>query len=72
MYDWQQLSHRQPIELETTFLSIGQREQPDMVRSKPRVKKEKTPETTEQFVARVNSEARKRNGLKQNLKGARR
>jgi len=43
-----------------------------MVRSKPRVKKEKTPETTEQFVERINSAARKRNGLKQNLKGARR
>ena len=76
MYDWQQLSHRRPIDLEILILSIGlsigQREQPDMVRSKPRVKKEKTPETTEEFVARVNSEARKRNGLKQNLKGARR
>jgi hypothetical protein len=43
-----------------------------MVRSKPRVKKDKPIETTEQFVARINAEARKRNGLKQNLKGARR
>lgn len=43
-----------------------------MVRSKPRVKKDKPIETTEEFVARVNSEARKRNGLKQNLKRARR
>ena len=43
-----------------------------MVRSKPRVKKDKPVETTEEFVARVNSEARKRNGLKQNLKRARR
>ena len=43
-----------------------------MVRSKPRVKKEKQAETTEEFVARINAEARKRNGLKQNLKRARR
>ena len=41
-----------------------------MVKSKP--KREKPAETTEQFVARVNAEARKRNGLKKNLKGARR
>ncbi|MDE0823968.1 MAG: hypothetical protein OSB07_08385, partial [Dehalococcoidia bacterium] len=53
-----------------TFLSTGQREQQIMVKSKP--KREKTEETTEQFVARINAEARKRNGLKQNLKGARR
>ena len=43
-----------------------------MVRSKARVKKDKPVETTEEFVARINSEARKRNGLKQNLKRARR
>jgi hypothetical protein len=43
-----------------------------MVRSKPRVKKEKPAETTEEFVARINAEPRKRNGLKQNLKRARR
>ena len=60
------------IILGKTFLSTGQREQPDMVRSKPRVKKDKPVESTEEFVARINSEARKRNGLKQNLKGARR
>lgn len=53
-----------------TYLSNGQREQPIMVKSKP--KREKPAETTEQFVARVNAEARKRNGLKKNLKGARR
>jgi len=41
-----------------------------MVKSKP--KRVKPEETTEQFVARINAEARKRNGLKQNLKGARR
>jgi len=45
-------------------------EQPTMVKSKP--KREKPEETTEQFVARINAEARKRNGLKKNLKGARR
>ncbi len=43
-----------------------------MVRSKPRVKKDKPAETTEEFVKRINSEARVRNGLKQNLKRARR
>ena len=43
-----------------------------MVRSKPRVKKDKPAETTEAFVKRINSEAGVRNGLKQNLKRARR
>ena len=41
-----------------------------MVKSKTKL--EKPVETTEEFVARVNAEARKRNGLKKNLKGARR
>jgi len=43
-----------------------------MVKSKP--KKEKKEETTAEFVARMNqTEAqKKRNGLKKNLKGARR
>ncbi|MDA0263234.1 MAG: hypothetical protein O3A93_12590 [Chloroflexi bacterium] len=35
-------------------------------------KAKKAEETTEQFVERINKEARKRNGLKKNLKGARR
>ena len=43
-----------------------------MVRSKPKPKREKRAETTAEFVKRINSEARKINGLKQNLKGARR
>ena len=43
-----------------------------MVRSKPRVKREKKVETTEEFVARINAEPPKRNGLKQNLRRARR
>ena len=49
---------------------LGRGEQPIMVKSK--TKREKPVETTEEFVARVNAEARKRNGLKKNLKGARR
>ena len=43
-----------------------------MVRSRPKPKREKKIETTEEFVQRINSAARKRNGLKQNLKRARR
>ena len=44
-----------------------------MVRSKPRTKKEKPEETTAEFVARINKgSGNKRNGLKKNLKGARR
>ncbi len=41
-----------------------------MPRSKP--KKEKKVETTAEFVARINQESGKRNGLKKQLKGARR
>ena len=41
-----------------------------MARSKP--KREKREETTEEFVKRVNQQAGKRNGLKKQLKGARR
>ena len=43
-----------------------------MVRSTTKPKREKKVETTEEFVQRINAEARKRNGLKQNLKRARR
>ena len=43
-----------------------------MVRKTTKPKKEKTVETTKEFVARINSQGGKRNGLKQNLKGARR
>ena len=50
---------------------INQREAV-MVRSKPRVKREKVEETTEEFVARVNQQDGKRNGLKKQVKGARR
>ena len=41
-----------------------------MPRSKP--KKEKREETTAEFVARINQKAGKRNGLKRQVKGARR
>jgi hypothetical protein len=41
-----------------------------MARSKP--KREKPEETTAEFVKRINSEPRKLNGLKKNVKGARR
>ncbi|MED5587520.1 MAG: hypothetical protein VX581_01615 [Chloroflexota bacterium] len=58
--------------MKITFLFVEQREQAVMVRSKPRVKKDKPAETAEEFVKRINSEARVRNGLKQNLKRARR
>lgn len=43
-----------------------------MVRSKPRVKREKQEETTEEFVKRMNLPQGKRNGLKRQVKGARR
>jgi len=43
-----------------------------MVRSKPKPKREKREETTQEFVARMNLPKGKRNGLKKNLKGARR
>ena len=43
-----------------------------MVRSKPQAKQEKREETTEEFVRRMNLPKGKRNGLKKNLKGARR
>jgi hypothetical protein len=52
------------------FLFIKQREQPIMVRSKP--KREKREETTAEFVKRINEQGGKRNGLKKQLKGARR
>ena len=35
-------------------------------------KREKREETTAEFVKRINQEPRKRNGLKKNVKGARR
>ena len=41
-----------------------------MARSKP--KREKREETTAEFVKRINAQARKINGLKKQLKGARR
>jgi len=53
-----------------SFLSIRQREQPIMVRSKP--KREKPEETTAEFVKRINMPGGKRNGLKRQVKGARR
>lgn len=53
-----------------TFWSIKPREQATMVRSKP--KREKKEETTAEFVARINKPTGKRNGLKKQLKGARR
>jgi len=43
-----------------------------MVRSKPRPKREKKEESTEEFVARMSLPKGERNGLKKNLKGARR
>ncbi len=41
-----------------------------MAQTKP--KRDKAAETTEEFVARMNKQVVKRNGLKKNLKGARR
>lgn len=43
-----------------------------MAQSKPKTKREKPEETTAEFVKRINQEPRKLNGLKKNLKGARR
>ena len=43
-----------------------------MVRTTTKPKREKRVETTEEFVKRINSQGGKRNGLKKNLKGARR
>ena len=74
VYDcWSLCSGQTSIGIRTehkTYLPTWQGEQPIMVKSK--TKREKPVETTEEFVARVNAEARKRNGLKKNLKGARR
>ena len=53
-----------------SFLAFKRREQAIMARSKP--KREKKEETTEEFVKRMNLPLGKRNGLKQNLKRARR
>ena len=53
-----------------SFLFIKKREQAIMARSKP--KREKREETTAEFVKRMNLPLGKRNGLKQNLKRARR
>ncbi len=50
---------------------IKSREQAIMVRSKPKPKQEKREETLEEFVRRINQKP-KHNGLKQQLKGARR
>jgi len=76
VYDWQVLFPNGVEDcqksLRDQYPVLSDRWSETMVRSKPRVKKDKPVETTEEFVARVNSEARKRNGLKQNLKRARR
>lgn len=53
-----------------SFLATKRREQAIMVRTKP--KREKPEETIEEFVARVNKPSGKRNGLKRQVKGARR
>ena len=53
-----------------SFLANKRGEQAIMARSKP--KREKREETTEEFVRRMNLPLGKRNGLKKNLKGARR
>ena len=53
-----------------SFLDIKYREKPIMAKSKP--KPEKKEETVEEFVARINKSAVRTNGLKKNLKGARR
>tara|TARA_B100001179_G_scaffold124888_1_gene89438 strand:+ start:152 stop:319 length:168 start_codon:yes stop_codon:yes gene_type:complete len=52
------------------FLSSEYREKSIMVKSKP--KQEKKVETVEEFVERINKSAVRTNGLKKNLKGARR
>ena len=52
------------------FLSSEYREKSIMVKSK--AKQEKRVETVEEFVERINKSAVRTNGLKKNLKGARR
>ena len=54
------------------ILATKLREQTIMVRFTTKPKPEKRQETTEEFVKRINSQGGKRNGLKKNLKGARR
>ncbi|MAX57707.1 MAG: hypothetical protein CL755_02515 [Chloroflexi bacterium] len=53
-----------------SFLGIELRGKAIMVKSK--TKREKKEETVEEFVARINKSAVRTNGLKKNLKGARR
>ena len=53
-----------------SFLGIELRGKVIMVKSK--TKREKKEETVEEFVARINKSAVRTNGLKKNLKGARR
>ena len=53
-----------------SFLGIKLRGKSIMVKSK--AKQEKKEETVEEFVARINKSAVRTNGLKKNLKGARR
>ena len=52
------------------FLDTKLREKSIMAKSK--TKQEKKEETVEEFVARINKSAVRTNGLKKNLKGARR
>ena len=60
------------LAVSTLILAVKRREQAIMVRSKPKPKREKREETIEEFVRRVNQKAGKRNGLKRQVKGARR
>jgi hypothetical protein len=53
-------------------LAIKQREQAIMVRSTTKPKRVKKEETTAEFVMRINKKVGKRNGLKRQVKGARR
>ena len=53
-----------------SFLGIKSRGKSIMVKSK--AKQEKKEETVEEFVARIDKSAVRTNGLKKNLKGARR
>ena len=53
-----------------SFLGIDLRGKAIMAKSK--TKREKKEETVEEFVARINKSAVRTNGLKKNLKGARR
>ena len=57
-------------QLHAPFLSSEYREKSIMVKSK--AKQEKKVETVEEFVERINKSAVRTNGLKKNLKGARR